>query len=195
MILDKILLFLGYIFVGGGIKYVDQAFDEFIFPKKKALVIGLICGVIGGMMIAADGPTSIIFLSILLGLVITRKIDNNAFITATLICIFLIIMRVIFSPVTISIDTQIIPVIFLVSGAILDEIGNDMADKGMFKGFLEKFFLYRCVVKVVMFLMVISGFFELYYFFAFLSFDITYTLVEEWSWKVKEGKYRFKLLT
>lgn len=181
-------LLLGYTILGGGIKYIDQAYDEHIFPKERAFLLAIFCGVLGGAMIISDAYTAVIFLSILLALLITGKIDNIAFQSATAIAIGICLWRIITSPIYLDIALWAIPTAILVTSAAVDEIGNDLADRYHFRGFWRYFFLYRFTMKIAMAFVAFFQFVPPFYLLAFLAFDTAYTIVEEWSWKIRGSR-------
>ena len=77
---DIVHLIVFYAFLGGSIKYIDQAYDEKAFSIRSAKVLAVLAGVVMGYLMAQDSPFSTAFFAaMLISLVIARKIDNFAF--------------------------------------------------------------------------------------------------------------------
>ena len=51
------LIFL-YGFLGGSIKFIDQAYDEKLYPIKAARVLAVLSGAVMGFVMAKDSPFS-----------------------------------------------------------------------------------------------------------------------------------------
>ena len=49
------LIFL-YGFLGGSIKFIDQAYDEKLYPIKAARVLAVLSGAVMGFVMAKDSP-------------------------------------------------------------------------------------------------------------------------------------------
>lgn len=179
-LLKIVLLILSYGFIGASLKYIDQSFDEAIYDKNVAIALSLICGLLMAVLIALDSSSAIIFISIIFGVAISRKIDNIAFYLGVTV-VFLIsgAYRYFFS--SISIDWASVASLSL--AGFLDELGNDLSDKNYFRGFLKFFFKERFLLKLFIFGFVIMGIFHWAYLIAFLSFDLAYALVDRISSK------------
>lgn len=192
--LNPIILVTIYALLGAGGKYIDQAYDLGVFNKKKAVIVSIICATIISYLIVKDPSSAMIFLSLIIGVAISKKIDNIAFYIGTIIVILL--------PITFGGWTEIqwIPFSTLTISAILDEVGNDWADKTKNKRLLktkqetqnkkrnkliEKFFKYRCAMKLTILVLSLLSFLNIIYFIAFMLFDTTYTLVGKYSEKIK----------
>lgn len=181
-----------YMFLGGGIKYIDQAYDLRVFSKRRANIIAILCGIIMAYLIITDPSSIEIFLALIIALAITRKIDNIAFYIGTGIALLL---PIIFGSV---INIQWIPFGILIFSGILDELGNDWADnrknkrlaknlknEDKIEDFAEKFFLNRFSMKIAIGLLVILSFFDVLYLYAFVLFDLTYLLMDVYSTSIK----------
>ena len=62
--------------------------------------------------------------------------------------------------------------------ALGDEVGHELISKVTDNQFLNLFFEYRFVMKVVILLLAISGVFSIWIFLCFLSFEISYLIAE-----------------
>ena len=83
IILSALALISSYAFIGGGIKYLDQIVDQSLISKSGSwitwvLTFGLIF--VTSLWTILDYFTAIIAVSLVIGLVGTRKVDNRYFI-------------------------------------------------------------------------------------------------------------------
>ena len=198
--LEYALILLSYGLLGAGISYIDQAYDTSIFNKKTANIVAIPSGILMASLIILDPPSTTIFLAMFIALAITGKIDNPAFYIGT--GILLILLMILHN----SLKIEWLPFGILIFSGIIDEIGNDWADKrikkkvankydrnslGMNNSFLhrlgEKFFLHRFMMKVAVLLLVIFSLINWIYFFAFILFDLMYLLVEQYSFSIKDS--------
>jgi len=176
--LTSIFLVATYAFIGGGIKYIDQAYDIGIFDKKIALLLAVITGILMGSLIATDQYSAIIFLGIVLSVAITRKIDSPAFYLGVLIVLaaplaYLFLFQ--------KVNLNWLPFVIIVISGIIDEIGNDMADVKKISGVIQKFFAYRFSMKIAVLLLALFAFLPILYLVAFLAFDVSYALIDSYS--------------
>lgn len=190
----ELFIILSYALLGAGIKYIDQAYDIGTFNKKKANFVAVPVGILMAYLIILDSPSTTIFFSIFVIVALTKKIDNPAFYIGTGI---LLILPIIFYTVM---EIKWLPFGILIFSGIIDEIGNDWADKRIKKKNLnnfsnmgnslihnigEKFFLHRFVMKLAILLLVILSLFSWAYLLAFLLFDLMYLFVEQYSFNIK----------
>ena len=180
--LDFWIIIAGYALLGAGIKYVDEAYDEHTFSKKKAHVVAVLCILLMGYLMLADGPSMMIFLGMVIALVFSKKIDNPAFYAGTA---GILPMPMLFN---VSISIELLPLSVLVLTGIIDEKGNDLADNRKIKGIIEKFFNYRCMMKVGVLGLCVFGFFGFIYFVAFMMFDLMYYLIKIYSSNIVAAK-------
>jgi hypothetical protein len=182
-------LLTSFAFIGAGLKYIDSVYDEGVFDKRIAVVLGVICGLLGGYIIATDVTASSVAIAVVIGVAITRKIDTPVFMVATLVAFAIPMLFVK------SVILNWLPIAALVFGGIVDEIGNNRADLGMINSKVWKtFFHFRFSMQVVMLLLVAFRVFEPVYFFAFLLFDLAYHLVGGYANRIIRGMYEFILM-
>ena len=82
--IDILQLIVLFAFLGGAIKFIDQAYDEKAFSIRAAKVVAVMAGVVMGYLMARDSPFSTAFFAaMLISLVLAKKIDNFAFATGT----------------------------------------------------------------------------------------------------------------
>lgn len=197
-----VFILLSYAFLGGGIKYVDQAYDVDVFSRGKANVVAVLSAVLMAYLMIFDSSSTIIFFSVLFVVAITKKIDNLAFYVGAGILLFLPFLAGILGfGVTDVLHLEWLPFGVLIFSGILDEVGNDWADarrklkrknnlrngvdSSLPKSFGESFFEYRFMMKLALLFLVVAGFFHFLYFFAFLLFDVMYFFVEWYSFHIK----------
>ncbi len=173
--------------LGGGIKYIDDAFDERTFSKDRAVFTAPVLGVLWAYTSLVNGAAGTILLAIILSVFLTGKIDNRAHKIGLVTVIALLILA--------GFEIMWIPLAVLVIAGIFDEKGNDIMDEkaksftfnGTIKKFIIQFFRYRCVMKIGVVALTIIGTIPIYLFAAFLLFDIAYHIVSKISKKKKTG--------
>jgi hypothetical protein len=172
--------------LGAGIKYVDAAFDEQVFNKKRAILIAPLVGILWAFTMILHPMAATILLAVILGVLVKGKIDNVAHaLGLSCIFIFYVILYIIFDGIVI----YFIPLFFLAAAGVLDEIGNDVISyNSEFSNnhsfgyqFFKYFFGRRHFMKVALIYLFIVGGFPLYFFVAFLFFDEAYMMVALYS--------------
>ncbi|KYK23412.1 hypothetical protein AYK21_02665 [Thermoplasmatales archaeon SG8-52-2] len=177
---------VAYSILGAGIKYIDAAFDDKIFNKTIAMILAPLLGILWAYTMLIDSVSATILLAVVVGVLITGKIDNYAHLIGMLI-IFAILFLL-------RIEFLIIPVIFLSASAILDEVGNDYIDgekenlnkEKLRDKFLIYFFGHRWVMKIAIIYLVLLGVVPLFFFIAMTLFDYSYVLIGSYT-KLKQG--------
>lgn len=154
--------------IGAGLKYIDEAFDEETFSRRSATYLaGVILALWVGLSLL-DSSSGTILLSILLGVLLTGKIDNKVFglSTAGIFGSFVFLQKVL-----------MLPLLFLSAAGVIDEKGNDYVDSHRSNRILQFFFLHRFTMKIGVSLLCLSGVFAWHYLVAFLLFDASYDAV------------------
>ena len=177
---------VAYSILGAGIKYIDAAFDDKIFNKSIAMILAPLLGILWAYTMLIDSVSATILLAVVVGVLITGKIDNYAHLIG-----MLIIFAILF---VLRIEFLIIPVIFLSASAILDEVGNDYIDGGkenlnkekLRDKFLIYFFGHRWVMKIAIIYLIFMGIIPFYFFIAMALFDYSYVFVGSYT-KLKQG--------
>lgn len=173
----SLFMLTSFFLLGAGIKYVDDAFDERTFNKKIAIILAPLLGILWAFTMAIDSIAATLLLAILLAVLFKGKIDNMAHIAGFLSIIVLLFFLNVFS-------FLLVPLVFITLAGIIDEIGNDFADKkGRFSSyyyfnlFWLKFFEYRITMKLAVLAFALLGYYPLFYFVAFFLFDLGYHLL------------------
>jgi hypothetical protein len=169
---------LSFLVIGAGIKYMDAAFDDGTVSKKLAILIAPVLAIIGWYTMMVDEVAATILIAVLLGVLLTFKIDNIAHILG-----FAVIAPIIFFT---GVQFMLIPLILLVVSGIIDEVGNDYVDKkkqiwGVQMLLIIKFFEHRWTLKVAILALVIINMFPWYFFVAMILFDYAYLSVSMYS--------------
>ena len=170
-----------YAFSGLVMKLSDDAYDR----KKNiilAIVAGILCGLFIGYLAVTSADAACIFIAILIGTILSLKVDSLNHIAALLL--FVLIVVYIGIP-TIGIVTLLICSV----AAFLDEIGND--NKWIKNRKVKIFFEYRFTLKIAVLLFVVLGLLQFTYpgliipgvqyfllqtFVYFILFDLFYEL-------------------
>lgn len=174
-----IVLVLTYFLLGSGVKYVDAAHDDKTFSTRYSLPLAILLGLLAGVAMIWDQPTLIIFLSLIVGVTITGKLDILPFQILTAIAVLLPICYYGTSLPLASSDWHL--VLLISFGATIDEIGNDLADARILKHKLRVFFLYRGYLKLLIGIVAVLHYLRFPYVLAFLSFDVGYLLLTRLS--------------
>jgi hypothetical protein len=146
MNIEPILYALSGLFM----KLSDDAYD-----KKKniflAILAGILCGSFIGYLAVTSADAACIFIAILIGTILSLKVDSLNHIAALLLFVLIVIY--------IGIPTIGILTLFICSiAAFLDEIGND--NKFIKNRMAKMFFEYRFTLKVAVLLFAILGIFQ-----------------------------------
>lgn len=173
--------------LGAGIKYIDAAYDDKIFNKKIALALAPFLGILWAYTMLINPVAATILLAVIIGVLFKGKIDNIAHLAGLLVIIAIIFIA--------GVQLMILPLIFLATAALLDEIGNDFVDKRRNKldtnkflhRFIVSFFDQRWVLKVALLFLCFIGVIPLIFFLAMVSFDYAYLGVRFYS-KTKQNK-------
>jgi hypothetical protein len=170
-----------YSFSGLFMKLSDDAYDR----KKNiilAVVAGILCGLFIGYLAVTSADAACIFIAILIGTILSLKVDSLNHIAALLL--FVLIVVYIGIP-TIGIVTLLICSV----AAFLDEVGND--NKWIKSRKVKMFFEYRFTLKIAVLIFAILGllqstypglkipgvqYFLLQTFVYFMLFDLFYEL-------------------
>lgn len=161
------LVILAFGIIGFGIKLIDDVFDEGMFSRKVAFILAPVLVAIWMAVSIYDQTAATILFSILAGVLLTGKIDNIVFKASA--CALILGFFVLSDS-----HLLLLPFVLLTLAGVLDEKGNDYADRGKGSSFLRFFFLHRfsmklCIIFLSLFLHIPS-----LYVVAFLVFDCSY---------------------
>ncbi len=156
--------------IGGGLKFIDEAFDEGIFSKRAAILLAPVLVAVWIAVSIIDAASATILFSILAGVLLAGKIDNAIFKTSSISLILAALL---------SGKIGILWPLFLALtiAGIIDEIGNNYVDSNRSNKIVEFFFLHRFTMKIGVFSLCAISMLPWRYLLAFLAFDVSYDLV------------------
>nr|CAI64148.1 conserved hypothetical membrane protein [uncultured archaeon]CBH36563.1 hypothetical membrane protein [uncultured archaeon] len=168
--ISQIAIILAFAIIGAGLKYIDDAFDEDKFSKKKAIVIAPIIVLIWICLSLFDSVSATILFSILFAVLLTGKIDNLIFKVSTIALISILFL-------TQMLNLLWIPLVILILMGVADEKGNDYVDNHATLKLVEFFFSYRFCMKMGVLSLCILTLLPWLYLLAFLAHDGAYESV------------------
>jgi len=168
--LFELFIIIAFSIIGAGLKYIDDAFDEGKFSKKKAVIIAPFIVLIWIWLSLFDSISATILFAILFAVLVTGKIDNLIFIVSAIALTIILAL-------TQMLNLLWIPLAFLTLMGIVDEKGNDYVDNHETYRLVERFFSYRFCMKLGVLSLCILAVTPWLYLFAFLAFDASYELV------------------
>ncbi len=148
-------------------KYSDDLFDvnhNLLF----ASVFGVLCGITSAVATVSDVGAAYIFIAILIGNLLALKVDGVHHIITLIV--FVVICLICGVPAL-----NYIVLLVCILAALGDEVGHETISKITDNKFLNLFFEYRFVMKVVILLLAVSGIFNVWVFVCFILFELAYT--------------------
>ena len=147
-------------------KYSDDLFDE-KNDLRFATVFGVLCAIASALATVYSVEAAYIFLAILIGNFIAMKVDGLHHIITLIV--YLIICLVIGMP-----ELSLVILLICILAAFSDEVGHELISRYTDNNFLNLFFEYRCVMKVVILILAICGIFSIWIFLCFIIFELSY---------------------
>ena len=147
-------------------KYSDDFFDV-NENKVSASVLGVVCAVASALASLYSVEAAYIFSSILIGNFLVLKVDGIHHIIALILFIVIILIGGI--P-----DMNLVILLICILGIISDEVGHELISKYTQNKFLNFFFEYRFVMKIVVLLLAACGVFSIWIFVCFMLFELSY---------------------
>ena len=136
---------------------------------QLASVVGVLCAITSAVATVYNVEAAYIFLAILIGNFLALKVDG----------IHHIITLIVFTIISIAIgipELNLVILLICILAALSDEIGHEMISKITDNKFLNLFFEYRFVMKVVILALTICGVFNIWIFVCFLLFELSYVI-------------------
>ncbi|OEC95237.1 MULTISPECIES: hypothetical protein [Methanobrevibacter] len=164
--MEYIILAILFLLSGFFMKYSDDLFDD-KKDLKFASVFGVLCAIASAGATIYSTEAAYIFIAILLGNLIALKVDGIHHIITLLL--FVLLCLVFGIP-----ELSYVILLICILAALGDEVGHELISKVTDNKFLNLFFEYRFVMKVVILLLAIGGVFSIWIFLCFLSFEIAY---------------------
>lgn len=149
-------------------KYSDDLFDV-KDDLKFATLFGILCAIASAAAALYSAEAAYLFFAILIGNLIALKVDGIHHIIT--LVLFLVIVLICGIP-----DLSLVILLICILAAFGDEVGHDLISKVTDNKFLNLFFEYRCLMKVVILLLAVCGVFSIWIFLCFISFEIAYLI-------------------
>lgn len=149
-------------------KYSDDLYDV-NQDLRSASVFGILCAITCAAATIYNVDAAYIFIAILIGNLLALKVDG---IHHIITLIFFISICLMYGLPELSLMILLVCVL----AALGDEVGHELISGVTDNRFLNLFFEYRCVMKVVILLLAIAGVFNIWIFLCFLSFEIAYVI-------------------
>jgi hypothetical protein len=173
--LELVIIIALYAFLGGAIKFIDQAYDEGSFSTWKANLLAIAAGVTMGFLMAWDGPFSTAFFAaMLISLVLARKVDNLAFLIGLLCAVGTFIAFDLTRPVSL----MPLPILVFLIAGIVDEVMDGVAHKRHLAGLRQRLLAYRPASDIGLVAMMALGLFDWSYLLPYFAFTISYMTIE-----------------
>lgn len=147
-------------------KYSDDLFDV-NDDLKFATVFGVLCAITSAAATVYSVEAAYIFIAILIGNLIALKVDGMHHIVTLIL--FIAIVLVFGIP-----ELSIVVLLICILAALGDEVGHELISNVTDNKFLNLFFEYRFVMKVVILLLAVCGVFNFWIFVCFISFELAY---------------------
>ncbi|MBE6502507.1 MAG: hypothetical protein E7Z79_08745 [Methanobrevibacter thaueri] len=164
--MNYIILAILFLLSGFFMKYSDDFFDE-KHDLKFASIFGVLCGLASAIATVSDVGAAYVFIAILIGNLIALKVDGIHHIIS--MAIFVVVCLICGIP-----DLNLIVLLVCIVGALSDEIGHETIGKVTDNTFLNLFFEYRFVMKIVIFVLAFAGAFDVFVFICFILFELAY---------------------
>ena len=168
--MNYIVLAILFLLSGFFMKYSDDLFDE-NDDLRLASVFGVLCGIASGLAAVSDAGAAYVFIAIAIGNILALKVDGIHHIITLIV--FIIVCLIYGIP-----QVSLVVLLICILAALGDEVGHETISNFTDNGFLNLFFEYRFVMKIVIFLLAISGAFNIIVFIYFILFEIAYTFGE-----------------
>ena len=149
-------------------KYSDDLFDV-NQDLVMASGIGVLCGLASAFATISDVGAAYIFISILIGNLLALKVDGIHHVITLLV--FIVICLIAGIP-----EMSLAVLLICILGALADEVGHELISTVTDNKFLNLFFEYRFVLKIVILLLAICGAFDIMVFVYFMLFEIAYLI-------------------
>jgi len=177
---ELLFLLVTYAFLGGSIKFIDQAYDEHSFDRRSANLVAILAGVVMGFLMVADSPFSTaFFVAMLISLFVAKKMDNLAFVIGALVAVgsFLLFFS------QYDVILLLFPIVGFLLAGFVDELMDELAHRWELRGTMESFLTYRPFSDIALVIMVLLGIFGWVYLIPYFAFTLAYMFVESVSVK------------
>lgn len=164
--MNYIILAILFILSGFFMKYSDDLYD-INHNRTLSTFLGIICAIASVAATLYNTDAAYIFISILIGNLIVLKVDGIHHIVT--LVVFTVVLLFAGIP-----DLSLVILLICILGIISDEIGHELLPTMTENMFLNFFFEYRFVMKIVVFLLAVCGIFDVWIFVCFILFELSY---------------------
>ena len=164
--MNYIILAILFILSGFFMKYSDDLYDV-NHNRTLSTFLGIICAIASVAATLYNTDAAYIFISILIGNLIVLKVDGIHHIVT--LVVFTVVLLFAGIP-----DLSLVILLICILGIISDEIGHELLPTMTENMFLNFFFEYRFVMKIVVFLLAVCGIFDVWIFVCFILFELSY---------------------
>ena len=161
-------IILAFLFILSGffMKYSDDLYDvnhNLIFST----FFGVLCAIASVTATLYNIDAAYIFISILLGNLLALKVDGIHHIITLIV--FLVVLLVVGIP-----NLGLVILLICILAILGDEVGHELIPNKTENRFLNFFFEYRFVMKIVVLLLAVCGVFNIWAFVCFILFELSY---------------------
>lgn len=164
--MNYVILAILFILSGFFMKYSDDLYDV-NHDQNLSTFLGIICAIASVAATLYNTDAAYIFISILIGNLIVLKVDGIHHIVT--LAIFAVILFIVGIP-----DLSLVILLICILGIISDEIGHELIPDMTDNAFLNFFFEYRFVMKIVVLLLAVCGVVDIWIFVCFIMFELSY---------------------
>jgi hypothetical protein len=176
LVLFPLALIVSYALIGASIKLLDLATD---FPNQfqthHTSLWVVTCGlvILVNIWVFFDLYTAVLVIGIILGLIVTRKVDSSFFLVLTITTLPLSFFRLL----DLSGFLMVLPtLIFIFVASTMDELLHSKASQ-IAQSTLRWAIVHRPLLKITVLLLPFLGLLTLFHTVAFWGFDIAYDLI------------------
>ena len=161
-------IILAFLFILSGffMKYSDDLYDV-NRNLTSATFFGILCAIASVAASLYSNEAAYIFISILIGNLLVLKVDGIHHIITLII--FLVVLLVAGIP-----NLGLVILLICILAIMGDEVGHELIPKRTDNRFLNLFFEYRFVMKIVVFLLAVCGVVDIWIFVCFILFELSY---------------------
>lgn len=151
-------------------KYSDDLFDV-NGNLFYASIFGVLCGIASAAAAIYNFEAAYIFIAIPIGNILALKVDGIHHILALIV--FVVLLLIFGIP-----ELSLVVLLICILAALGDEVGHELISTVTDNKFLNLFFEYRFVLKIVVLLLSVCGAFNIWTFVCFILFDVAYAMAE-----------------
>lgn len=161
-------IFLAFLFILSGffMKYSDDLYDV-NHNRTLSILFGVLCAITSVAATVYNTDAAYIFISILIGNLLVLKVDGIHHIVTLIV--FVAVLLALGIP-----NLRLFILLICIIGIMGDEIGHERIPKMTENRFLNFFFEYRFVMKIVVLLLAVCGVFNIWIFVCFMLFELSY---------------------